>query len=263
MAGFNPIMEDIHSDDDAVAKRQAKGYPPLKPVIDQYAQYLHLEMWMAYLCGLDHAAVVTACALVESTMKAGLYLLRFVENGCKFDRAVWDEIDALEFGRAANMAKSRGLVTKDEWTHLEWMREHIRNDYMHGATPKWLKDLPPDNFVVGDLATGEVRDAEGTLGDHLPAQRVARVAADRNVCKQVVPLADSLVRVMSKQAVTKVEEFKRANPSQHGLEDITSLLDEMQRKGIEVDRVLLRDLPSIPPPDAEERRDAPQNGGDA
>jgi hypothetical protein len=248
MAGFNAILENIHPDEDAVAKRQARGYPPLKPVIDTYAQYLHLEMWMAYLCGLDHAAVVTACALVESTMKSGLYLLRFVDDRCRFNRGAWDQIDGLEFAASANMAKRRGLVTKDEWKHLEWIREHIRNHYMHGATPKWLKDIPPDEFVVGSFETGEVRDAEGTLGDHLPAQRIARVAADRNVCKQVIPLADSLVRQMSERAVAKVEEYKAAHPSQHGIDDLARVLNEMQRKGIDVDRIEVRDQPVDPPP---------------
>lgn len=252
MAGFNSIMEEIHPDDDVVAKRQANGYPPLKPMVDQFAMYLHLEMWMAYLNGLDHAAVVTACALVESTMKSGLFLLRFVESGCKFDRAMWDQIDALEFASAANMAKSCGLVTKDEWKQLEWMREHIRNDYMHGATPKWLKNISADDFVVANLATGEVRDAAGTLGDHLPAQRIARIAADRNVCNQVVPMADSLVRLMSKRAVAQVEEFKAAHPSQHGPEDLTKVLDEMLRRGIDVGRIFVRDLPeaALAPQDA-------------
>jgi hypothetical protein len=238
MPGLNPIMEDIHPDDDTVAQRQAKGYPPLKPVIDTYAQYLHLEMWMAYLCGLDHAAVVTACALVESTTKSGLYLLRFVDDGCKFNRGAWDQIDGLEFAASANIAKSRGLVTKDEWQHLEWIRDHIRNSYMHGATPKWLKDIPPEDFVVGKLETGEVREAEGTLGDHLPAQRIARVAADRNVCKRVIPLADSLVRRMNERAVAKIEEYRAAHPSSHGVDDLPPLLAEFKRKAIDVDRIV-------------------------
>ncbi len=253
-AGLNPIMENIHPDDDVVARRQAKGYPPLKPVIDQYCIYLHLEMWLCYLHGLDHAAVVTACALLESTMKAALYLLHHVNARLEFDRAEWDKIDQLEFGNAAGMAKARGLVSKEEWEQLDWFRKYIRTDYMHGATPKWLKEYSADDFVKGDLNTGEVSDAEGTLGDHLVPQRIARLTADRDVCHQVVTGADRLVRVMSANSVAKVEQHKRDHPASTTVKKVEEVLENIQKQGMNVDTVILSDVPT----DLTDKKNHPQ-----
>ena len=241
--GINPIIESIHPDDDVVARRQHRGFPPLKPPLDHYTAYLHLEMWLSYLNGLDHAAVVAACALLESTLKSALYMLRHVEADLEFDRATWDSLDELEFGRAANMAKSKGLVTKEEWEQLEWFREHIRNDYMHGATPKWLKDKPADDFVQGELESGKVKEAEGTLGDHFVPQRIARVAADRNACNEVVPAADRLVRVMSGNALAKLEQYKRDHPSSTTVKQVEQVLDSIQKQGMDVDTLIMSDVP--------------------
>ena len=248
-AGLNPIMEDLHPDKDLVARRQAKGYPPLKPAIDHYAAYLHLEMWLSYLNGLDHAAVVTACALLESTLKSALYLLHHVDAGFEFDRKAWDAIDEADFGKVANMAKSKGLVTKEEWEKLEWFREHIRNDYMHGATPKWLKEYPADEFLKADVKTGEVSGAGGTLGDHLVPQRIVRVRADRDVCDEVVPLADRLVRVISANALAKVEKYKRDNPSSTTVTQLEQVLDNIQKQGLNVGCVIMSEVPEdLPDP---------------
>lgn len=245
--GLNPLLEDIHPDNGVVARRQARGFPPLKPPLDHYTAYLHLEMWLSYLKGLDHAAVVTACALLESTLKSALYLLHHAKAEFAFDRVAWDSIDELEFGRAASMAKSKGLVTKEEWQQLEWFREHIRNDYMHGATPKWLKDKPADDFVQAELETGEVKEAEGTLGDHFVPQRIARVAADRNACNEVVPAADRLVRIISANALANVEQYKREHPSSATVKQLEQVLENIQKQGMDVNTLIMSDIPKVIP----------------
>lgn len=237
-SGMNPIMEQIHPDDDVVARRQAKGYPRLEPVFDTYSEYLHLEMWLCYLTGLDHAAVVTACALTEASLKASLYMLDFVDAGCKFDRTTWDAIDGMEFGRAANLAKTKGLVTKAEWRELEWIREQIRNAYMHGGTPGWLKDASPADFVAVDVGTGNMRELEGTLGDYLVPQRLARVAADRNACNKVVPFVDGLVRLLTGRALAALDEYRRAHPNEVTEEQLKQVIASARAKGLDLDGVI-------------------------
>jgi hypothetical protein len=46
---MNPILEQIYPDDNVVARRRDRGFPPLTPPADQYTTYLHLEMWLCYL----------------------------------------------------------------------------------------------------------------------------------------------------------------------------------------------------------------------
>ena len=158
---MNEILENLYPVKDVVARRQAQAFPPLLPRTDLFSGYLHEEMRQCYLNGHDHAALVTACALIDSTIKDAIHLSAFVEADCVFDVAEWDKIDAMKFGQAINMAKSRGVVAKAEWEELEWMREHIRNVYMHGQTPHWIKDKD-DTVYIGDVMTGEVNKVRVT-----------------------------------------------------------------------------------------------------
>lgn len=263
MAGLNPSMEDIHPDGDAVSRMEAEGYPPLKPVIDPYAHYLDREMRLACLRGLDQAATVTACAQSNSTMKVGLYLLHFVKNRFKFDRAVWDTINIFAIAREADLVESHGLDAPEERKHLDRVREHIHDDNIHCATSSWLKDYSPEHFVASALATSALPNGTGMIGDHLPVRRITRVRMTRNVCTQLIPLRDSLIRPMSKSTVAKVEDFKTAPPSMHELDNITCVVDEMHRNGIDADRMLLHDPPTLSTTLLGKHADTAQSGGEA
>ncbi len=54
---MNPILEDLHPDKGAVARRRAKGFPPLHAATDHYTAYLHAEMGLCYLNGLEAVQV--------------------------------------------------------------------------------------------------------------------------------------------------------------------------------------------------------------
>ncbi len=145
---MNEILESIYPDKNVVARRRAMPFPPLLPRSDLFSAYLHEEMRQCYLNGNDHAALVTACALIDSTIKDAIEFERFVKADCVFNPDEWDRIDALEFGDAINMAKRRGIIRKDEWKKLEWLRKHIRNVYMHGQTPHWRQCKPSSNLCL-------------------------------------------------------------------------------------------------------------------
>lgn len=210
---MNPILEHRYADDDVVLRRQKRGFPRLTNVAEEYLAFLHMEMAQCWLQGLDHAAILTACSLIEYTVKNALYAKKFVDDQCVFDRRVWDEIDGLDYSKAINWAKSQGVVTKDEWTFLEHVRDKIRNHYMHGATPDWLKDMHAPGVISADLATGEWKQHTAPLGDDLPLQRVFRMIADRNTCNQFVPRTHDIVDAISSRASKRLDDWRTANPT--------------------------------------------------
>jgi len=138
---MNPILERIYPDKTVLARRQLRGLVPLIPCTDTFVAYLHEEMRQCYLNGHDHATLVTACALIDFAVKDAIEFEMFVKAECVFNADEWDKIDKLRFGDVINMAKRRGIVTKEEWKQLDWIREHIRNVYMHGQTPDWIKGV--------------------------------------------------------------------------------------------------------------------------
>lgn len=200
-------------------------------------------MWLCYLNGLDHAAVVTACALVELSVKSAVYTNSFVEADCTFDSAEWDRVESLQFFPLIAEAEKRGVITRDEWEQLDWLRKHIRNVYMHGAAPNWLKDQEAEGVVVGDLETGDVSEQNIKLRDDLTLQRQYRIAADRNACNEVIPLADHYARTLARRSLERLEAWKAANPSKPTIDQVQRVIANMQKQGLEADRPIIRDIP--------------------
>lgn len=244
---MNAILETIYPDKDVVARRRRTGLPPLSPRLDEFVAYLHEEMRACYLNGHDHAALVTACALIEAAIKDAIYFDQFIKDDCVFNPDSWDKIDELEFGNAINMAKGRRVVTKADWDRLEWIRQHIRNVYMHGQTPDWIKDKD-EALVEGNLGTGEVRERTVAVRDNLAIQRIIRIAADRNICDTVVRLVDGLVRGLAGRAATALKEWKQKNPSKPTREQVDRVLENMQRQGLSSDLIVMNDVPIDLPP---------------
>lgn len=240
---MNHFMEGFYPGDDLVRRRQASRCLPLDPPLDSFTAYLHEEMRQCYLNGLDHAAILAACALIDSAIKASIYVDDLVSADGEFKAEDWDRIDALKFGAAINMAKSRGVVTKDEHEKLEWLREHIRNPYMHGETPPWSKEFVPDGVMVADLHTGEAKAWEGKLRDDITLQRRMRLVADRNACCQVVPLVDGLVRVIGKRALDKLNAWRVTEGDKVTSDQIKTALDKMLDQGFVPDQIITSGIP--------------------
>ncbi len=240
---MNHFMESFYPAGDIVMRRQASKCLPLDPPLDSFTAYLHEEMRQCYLNGLDHAAMLTACALADSAVKAAIYMDEFVEAGGVFDSDRWDAIDGLKFGQAINLAKSRNVVTKDEHEKLEWLREHIRNPYMHGETPPWSKEFIPDGVMVADTQTGQVKDWRGKLRDDIALQRRMRLVADRNACCQVVPLVNGLVCVIGKRALDKLKTWRDRDGEKVTSQDIMRALDKMLAQGFVPDQIIASDIP--------------------
>ncbi len=211
-------------------------------------------MRQCYLNGNDHAALVTACALLDSGVKDAIYFKVFVKANCVFDPGQWDTIDALEFGPAINLAKREGVVSKQEWKDLDWIRQHIRNVYMHGQTPEWIKD-ENETFVEGNLETGEAREVSVRVRDNIVLQRYIRICADRNICDRVVGLVDWFVRTLNQRAVEQLEEWKTANPFRPTEEQVKRAIRTMQGMGWDKGVIAMSELPDdVPAPPGQSGR---------
>lgn len=240
---MNPILEQVFPDKTVLAKRQAIGLPQLVPAMDAFTAYLHEEMRTCFLNGHDHAALVMACALLDFAVKDAIHFDVYVKRDCNFIPDEWDKIDELKFGQAINRAKSAGVVTKDEWNQLEWIREHVRNVYMHGQTPPWLKDKDAEGIIQGDLNTGEVAERTVKLREDMTLQRYYRTAIDRNICDHVVRLVDGLVRTLVARSKTALDEWKARNPSSPTRAQVDRVLRNMEKQGLQADLIITSDIP--------------------
>jgi len=245
---MNPILESLYPDKTVLARRRLVGLAQLVPCNDAFVAYLHEEMRQCYLNGHDHAALVTACALIDFAVKDAIEFGLFVKADCVFDAGEWDKIDQLRFGEVLKLAKSRGVITKAEWKQLDWLRQHIRNVYMHGQTPDWIKDKD-DTIIEGDLATGEAKEQTVSVRDNIVLQRHIRIVADRNVCDEIVRLVDGFVRLLGTRAITALEEWKLKNPSKPTVAQVERVLENMQKQGLQADLIITSDFPvDMPPP---------------
>lgn len=141
------------------------------------------------------------------------------------------------------MAKRRGIVTKAEWKQLEWIRTEIRNVYIHGETPRWIKDKTV-TFVKGDLDTGEAVEVTCRVRDDIVLQQQFRIVADRNVCNGVIRLVDKIVRKLVAGEVKVSEEWQRENGSKPTREQVDRVLDTIRQKGLnQGDLIVMNDYP--------------------
>jgi len=95
---MNEILENLYPDKEVMARRGAQPFLPLLPRSDLFSAYLHEEMRQCYLNGNDHAALVTACVLIDSSVKDAIQFDSFVKADFVFSPGEWDKIDALKFG---------------------------------------------------------------------------------------------------------------------------------------------------------------------
>jgi hypothetical protein len=184
-----------------------------------------------------------ACALVDFAVKDAVYTDVWVKADCRFDPDEWDKIDGLKFGQAINRAKSARVVSKEEWKQLEWLREHVRNVYMHGATPAWLKDKDVQGIIQANLDTGEVAERAVRLREDMTLQRYYRVGADRNICDEVVRLVDRLVRTLVGRSWKALNEWRAKNPAGPTRAQVERVLQNMEKQGLQADLIIMSDIP--------------------
>lgn len=216
----------------AVARREANSIPPLFDVAEPVVRYIHAELRCCYYTGLDHAAILTAAALVERGLKVAIVCDIFSDTGC--DPKVVDDVETRDLARAAQWAKQRGLLSKDEWRFVDEFREHVRNCWMHGSTPQSLKDT---NVPVGilNLTTHEVSNETVRVGDTPVLRQSGQVVADARHVDSVVALAHCVVCILSANVCVQDSLRRLERDEGYGRDNHDRLVDEIRQKMSEME----------------------------
>lgn len=240
---MNAVMESVYTDRSLLEQRQANPLSPLGTPLDPFSSYLHEEMRQCYHNGHDHAAIVTACAVLDSVLKDAIYFDEYIKADCRFARSTWDEIDGLEFGPLIHRARRNGVTDKKQHKALEWFRKNVRNVWMHGSTPPDLKDFVIVDVVQANLQTGRVRARAIKAGSNLPLQRMMRIVADRKWCAQVVPFADGMIRALTSACHGRLQEWSKRHPGKSSRKRLERVLKHVEQRGINPDFIMVRDTP--------------------
>lgn len=232
----NRFRQSLHPEhEQAVARRQANPLPPLFDIAEEVLRYVHEELRCCYQVGLDHAAILTASALVERSLKVAIVCDIFDETG--FDPKLVDEVEGKNLETAAKWAKRRGLLGKDEWRYVDDFREHVRNCWTHGGTAQTLKDFHVP-IVIGNLKTDEVSSKVVRVGDVPFLRQHGQVFADAKYVDSVVYLAHTLAVVLSATVAAKASFRKLERDKCYTQDDhqrcINNLEQELDKMGFTV-----------------------------
>jgi len=208
---MNPVMEQFFGTRGLTLTHRAELVVPLLPRdAGLFIQYLHIEMWQCFINGHDHAAIVTASALLEHAIKDAIFFDAHLQADKVFDRSTWDKIDGLELGQAIQYARSRGIITKEEKKRLFAFKDQIRNKWMHGETPAEVKATCIPEIVEANYRTGEVKKVRVDLGDNAMFQKIGRILADREMAPNVVDFVDRIVRELNTINEEKLLRWREA-----------------------------------------------------
>lgn len=242
------IVNQFSPGEDTIADRNKCPIPvlPMSPALDAYTAYLHEEMRQSYLNGLDHAAIVTACALLEYTLKEAVYSELHFRDERKFNKVKWNEVESKDFSTIMNWAKSLGILSKAGHKQLESFRNTVRNNYMHGTTPDRVKKTKWQVFD-GNWKTGEVELREIELNEDLSLQRMCRLVYDRMQCAPVVEFVDKAVRDFLENRNLALKKWEEDHPGQKPTrEQFDTVLTKLRDHGFEDGMAITRDLPIDP-----------------
>lgn len=207
--------------------------------------YLYEEMRQSFLSGHDHATIVTACALLEYTLKSAVFAEHHLKNGRKFDRAKWDLIDGMTTEQIIKHAGTVGIVDKSLKKRLISFNNTIRKQYMHGSTPAGLKDHKM-SVLQASLITGDVGRVSIDVGDDIVMQRMLRVTLDRDACEHVVRFVFVVVQFLADQKHAKVTEWKSRNaPFVPTVEQMKRAADNLENAGIGNAIGIVAEFPSL------------------
>jgi len=112
------------------------------PFAEPRIRMLYFEAHYLTTFGFFNASIVISCILLEAILKEILFFR---------DKIVKD----MPFGKAIDECKKRGYITQDEATWLKFVKNNIRNWYVHSNIEKIAKDIGFKAWKV-NLHTGQV-----------------------------------------------------------------------------------------------------------
>jgi len=173
---------------------------------DPYTDYIYEEMRQCYIHCLDHGAIVASCVALESVIKSTSYLKWFVENGSReHNGELWNTIDNKKFYDSIEYALKIDLISTRLAERLHAFRDQVRNKYLHGETPKEIKEAIWQDIGILNVKTGEIKVEDVKLKDAIHLQQLARIKNDRELTPLVVKFVYEVITVIYE----KLEEVRR------------------------------------------------------
>jgi hypothetical protein len=197
-------------DENPIRQVALRHYPPADPTrranppavdeaADGYLKLIAHDVFLCYRLGLDHAAIVTACTLVEMAIKTAVVFFIALDKGLKPNHQDWLPTDRKTLDPLARYARTilKG-VPKDFWESVDEFKREYRDVYLHGAVSESLlrRRVTVDTI---DINTGVISKQEVTLRDSISLQRQFRPHHDRDVVDAVVEFAIFVVNSMTAQ----------------------------------------------------------------
>lgn len=197
---------------DPTKKRAAKPVRPLPDYVDSFDAYLHKQMRICYMQGIDHAAILMACALIEFTLKSVIHFYKLLDSDKNFNPKVWKKLDKQTLGKLIPQARKLKILTKKQENILTKFNINVRTKWMHGATPPQARIVMPKvmdmNYVTGEVNLGPVNPDENIV-----IQRLIRCFIDRLWAERIVLTIDREVRAIHKKADKVHAKWKKKNKS--------------------------------------------------
>ncbi|NLI41679.1 MAG: hypothetical protein GX421_10950 [Caldisericales bacterium] len=171
------------------------GWPEFDPLRDEIAKCL--------VCDLCQAAITLTNHLLENFLKTMLVYQDTIQNNDKTKpldlltfRPSVDKFDGQDLAQTLGQAKSKGLITKDQWKLLDKYRNDFRNAYSHAEKKKIFKDKTVGtNSIKVENDQFNLSNSVQTLLIDLPfGQGIAQVILSKAIAFDYFISVDNIIR---------------------------------------------------------------------
>ena len=235
---INRVRKDqIKDHDDHVTSRSLPELFKFEEA-DLFIRYLHEEMRCCYLLGIDHAAIVMACVLVERSLKLGI-LTELNRPGIQpLSSERINEVEEKPLADCANWAKSLGLLDKQGCKQIDKFRDLVRNVWLHGRTAEYVKETMVPMHVLNPK-TQQIRAEVRRSGDSVLLMQLGQIRADTQHVEECVLLAHGLSAALeathlARDSVCRLQHDPHYSEAAHR-ECLDRLKDIMKNMGFVVD----------------------------
>lgn len=171
------------------------NWPEFDPLRDEISKCL--------ICDLCQAAITLTNHLLENFLKTILIyqdMISIRENNNDRDslnfRPSLDKFDQLDLGQSLRYAKSKKLITKEQWKMLDRFREDFRNAYSHAEKKKIFKDIAINTNQV-QIDNGKMKISESkqtSLIDFPIGQGIGQAILSKTIAFEYFTSVDNIIR---------------------------------------------------------------------
>jgi len=161
------------------------------------------EIAKCLICDLCQAAITLTNHLLENFLKTMLVYQESIQNNDKtkpLDLLIFrpsiDKFDGQVLSKTLEQAKSKGLISNDQWELLDKYRNDFRNAYSHAEKKKIFKDKTVGtNLIKVENDQLNLSDSVQTLLINLPfGQGIAQIILSKEIAFDYFISVDNIIR---------------------------------------------------------------------